>query len=299
MTTSEVRPILGIIGAGKVGCTLARLWSKVDYRVRAVYSPTHIHAARLAGEIAAVVVSNPLEVVQCADLTLLTVPDDAIEGLAVEISSGHDLVGKAVVHTSGARDATALAALAAQGVMLGSLHPAYPFADVETSMAGLPGATFAVEAVDGQLQNWLRILVEALQGKVVVIPEGHKATYHVALAIASNYMVTLYAIAERLLVSLGTERGVADNALNTLLAGSLENLKTSGIPQAMVGPLTRADVGTIMTHLATLRPIDATLVEVYKGLARLSYPMLEARGIPTDLIEQLFRREENHATNNT
>ena len=45
-----------------------------------------------------------------ADLVLLTVPDDAIRATASALAG---FSGKAVIHTSGAHDASALAALAA------------------------------------------------------------------------------------------------------------------------------------------------------------------------------------------
>ena len=62
--------------------------------------------------------------------------------------------GQAVVHTSGAHDARVLEALAEQGIQVGSLHPAYPFADVDGAIEGWHGATFAVEEQD-ELAAWL------------------------------------------------------------------------------------------------------------------------------------------------
>lgn len=282
------QPSLGIVGAGKVGSTLARLWYKVGYRIQAVYSPTDNHARVLARHVNAAQAASPSEVVHSAELTLLTVPDDRIELVAAGLKKS-EIMDKAVVHTSGVHDKSALADLTGRGAMIGSLHPVFPFADVETAIVKLPGAAFAVEAEVEPLRKWLVDLVQALNGRVLVIPPGQKALYHAALAIASNYTVTLYAIAEQLLLQLGAGRDTADHALNTLVTATVENLRTRRVPNALTGPLVRADAGTIAAHLEVLGREDRSLAELYVALVRLSFPMLQARGVAPDAIERVLQ----------
>jgi predicted short-subunit dehydrogenase-like oxidoreductase (DUF2520 family) len=292
------QPSLGFIGAGKVGTTLARLWYAAGYDVCAVYSRNQETAGALAKLVGANTAISPDDVIEAADLTLLTVSDDAIQTVAASLSHA-DLNGKGVIHTSGARDAAILAALAGQGAMVGSLHPAFPFASVETAVMGLPGATFAVEAESDVLREWLENLVAAVNGYVLSIPPGRKALYHAALVFASNYTVTLYALAESLLVGLGAERATADLALNALLAGALENLRTQGIPTALTGPLVRGDVGTVVAHIDALHKENGDLATLYRQLARHTLPLLTARNIAINQIEHLINREEPHATDDT
>ena len=227
-----------------------------------------------------------------ADLVLLTVPDDAIRATASALTG---FSGGAAIHTSGAYDTSVLAGLAAQGVQVGGLHPAYPFADVDSALKGLRGATFAIEAQDEPLLGWLHEIVNALDGQALIIPPGGKAIYHAALVFASNYTVTLYALAESMLTGLGADKMVADGALNALLAGTVENLREQGIPEALTGPLIRADVGTIETHLRALGSMDGHLVDVYRQLARLTYPLLLARGVAPDEIERLLQQDVEDA----
>lgn len=303
------KPVLGFIGAGKVGHTLARLWYSRGYTVRAIYSQTEAAAVALADRVESTVVDSPDAVVEAADLTLLTVPDDAIVSVVRVLSqsfaekrfepSENDAVAKAVIHTSGALDVAVLSELTELGLMVGSLHPAFPFADVETAVAGLPGATFGVEVDTDVLRGWLDALVASLGSRILLIPPAGKATYHSAFVFASNYAVTLYAIAERLLVGLGAERGVADHALNSLLAGTLDNLRRQGVPAALTGPLVRGDVQTIAAHLEALEQIDSDLVGLYRQLARLSLPLLAARHINSAFVEQLLNREDHHASDHS
>jgi predicted short-subunit dehydrogenase-like oxidoreductase (DUF2520 family) len=249
----------------------------------------------LGVQVGAVAADNAEIVIESADLILLTVPDDAIETTAQSLAY-QDWTGKAVIHTSGAHDATLLASLAERGAMVGSLHPIFPFADVESSVTHLPGAVFALEAESEVLKGWLTGMVEALHGQVLAIPAGKKAIYHSALVFASNYAVTLYAIAEQLLVGLGAEKATAEQALNGLLHGTVENLRQQGIPGALTGPLVRGDARTIAAHLESLA--RTPFAELYRQLARQSYPMLQARQVNIDFIERIIRQSENHAIDN-
>lgn len=276
---------LGFIGLGKVGSTLARLWYSAAYQIVAVSSRNHAKAESLAAHIQSELLS-PIELVNRADVIFLTVPDDAIESVAQSLTEA-DWRNKAVVHTSGAVSLDKLQSLANLGAMVGSLHPIFPFADVETSVANLSGASFAIETQSENLRYILYELVAALDGKTILIPEGKKALYHAALVIASNYTVTLYAIAEQLLLDIGAEKTIADNALNGLVQATVQNIIAKGIPDALTGPLSRADIGTIQAHLEAFT--DDRLRTTYENLARLSYPILEKRGIDSSLIEQVLR----------
>lgn len=283
-------PSLAVVGAGKVGAVLARLLYARGYTITTVYSRTYSHAVALAGQVGALAVEQPANV--RGNLALLAVPDDAILATAAALAG---FSGKAAVHTSGARDVTALAAVAERGVQVGGLHPVYPFTDVENAVAGLPGAAFGIEAQEEPLLGWLRGIVAVLDGEVMMIPPGGKSLYHAAMVLASNYTVTLYAVAESLLIGLGVDKSAADHALDALLAGTVENLRVQGVPNALPGPLVRSDVGTIGAHLRALREVDDRLVEVYRLLGRLTYPLLRARGIAPEAVEQLFIQDVEHA----
>jgi len=291
-----LRPTIGIIGAGKVGSTLARLLYKTGYEITAVYSRTPEKVRALAEKTDATIANQLSDVVKNANLILLTVSDDAIETIATELASC-DWQGRAIVHTSGAAGIEKLQSLADASAMVGSLHPAFPFADVESAMEKLAGASFAVEAPDGQLKIWLQDIVVALDGQVILIPEGKKALYHAALVIASNYTVTLYAIAQQMLKNLDADSEAIDNALTTLVQATVENIASQGIPDALTGPLSRADTGTIQSHLAAID--DYTLATAYIALARLSFPMLQQRGINTHLIEKLLQDSHNETSHDS
>ncbi len=294
---------VGFIGVGKVARTLGKLWHDEGYGISAVYNRTHAHAQTFADEVYSHACEGLLEVIQRADLIFLTVNDDALLSLAETLVSedvSHNIQWseKAFVHTSGACSLDVLEPLRACGAQVGSLHPAFPFADVETARQTLRGATFAIEASSDSLKTHLSQLVNALNGQEIVLEAGQKTRYHLALVMASNYTVVLYAIAKEMLLGLGAGDDSAVNALNRLLEGTVTNLITQGVPRALTGPLTREDIGTLQAHLDVLDTPELKIL--YRQLARGAYPLLKARGVPTDRIELTFIQDENNDTlNNT
>lgn len=282
-----IRPTLGIIGAGKVGRALARLGTQTGYRVTAVYSRTPAHAEALATQVGARVVAAPGEVVAHADLTLLTVVDDALHSVAVELAQSA-VAGKAIMHTSGSRSVDVLAPLAEVGAVIGSLHPSYPFANPDA--ADLRGVTFAIEAESDELRGWLLELVADLGGAALVVPPGQKALYHAALVFAGNFTITLYAMAAKLLEDMGADETAARGALLGLMSGVVENIRARGIPDALTGPMVRGDMGTVAAHLDALQTTPEFL-EAYTMLARLSFPLLAARGVDVERLDALLRQE--------
>lgn len=280
------QPLLCVIGAGRVGTALATLLHAAGYTVAAVYSRSPASAATLARQVGAAAAQSAAAAALAADLILLTVPDDAVSEATAALV-GHDLRGRGAVHTSGALSAGVLDPLRAAGASVGSLHPAYPFAarGADTSLCDV---TFAVETTDEALRIWLVDIVAALGGNVLNIPPGGKPVYHAALVLMSNYTVTLYALALRLLTSLGADKNACHQTLNALLAATTANLSALGVPDALTGPVVRADCGTVAAHLDALRQADADAAQVYRLLARLTLPLAAARGVDTEPLQRLL-----------
>lgn len=273
---------IAFIGAGKVGCTLARLLYQTGYLITAIYSRQYMNAKKLAEWVNAEAVLTYSDVVQRADWIFLTVPDDAIAFVVADLAH-LPLRGKTFVHTSGVSSLDVMQPLIDAGAQVGSFHPAFPFSDIETAMQRFAGTTIAVEYSSEYVRMVLEEWITALKGFALYVPAGSKALYHASLVIASNYLVTLYAISLQQLQILGASPEIASNALLRLMDATLANLHAVGTPQALTGPLVRSDLGTIDAHMQHL-PDD--LQPLYRALARHSYPMLIARGIDISAIEE-------------
>jgi len=77
-------------------------------------------------------------------------------------------------------------------------------------------------------------------------------------------------------LGLSQEDGL--RALLPLVRGTIENLETIGLPDALTGPIARGDVGTIERHLHALVEVAPDALPLYKELARKALPIARAKG---------------------
>ncbi len=261
-----------IIGAGKVGQTLARLLHANGH-----YRPVQIcgghQAALLADRCDGEIVPHPGQL-SAADIILLTTPDNAIAATAKELAELPWLnADTLVVHCSGAKSIAALAPLAERGVQTGSLHPVFAFADVDTAVAALPGNLCALEA-DSRSMAALQQLAADLALRSFPLASEHKARYHAALSAASNFSVTLAAYAQALLSPLALPETLSRELVAGLMQQSLHNLTALPPQQALTGPIVRGDDSTVAAHLSAL---SADEQHAYRTWALQTLVLADAR----------------------
>lgn len=273
---------IGFIGAGKVGTALAALLHHRGAEISAVAGRTKKagHDMAVGAGLSASVAQHRAGVLARASIVFLTVPDDAIGPLCDDIATNEGWKsGQGVVHCSGALPSSVLASAAAQGALVASFHPLQAFASLQAALDNMPGSTFALEG-DPALVAQLKRLAEALGGSVLQLRAEDKTLYHAAAVISSNYLVTLAALASDLLV----RQGIAPDATSAvrhlvpLLRGTLDNLQTIGLPNALTGPIARGDAGTIRRHLKALEECAPDTADLYRHLARLTLPIAEEKG---------------------
>jgi predicted short-subunit dehydrogenase-like oxidoreductase (DUF2520 family) len=271
---AETKRRIGFIGAGRVGGALAIALREADYPVVAIASRSPESAAGLAALVPGSRAVSPQQVVDASDIVFITTPDSAIRGVCEALGWRP---GVGAVHTSGVYSSEVLAAAAAQGAAVGSLHPLQTFADRDQARANLPASVFAVEA-QGWLREELLAMVSALGGSAVELTARDKALYHASAVLVSNYTVTLVKMATDLWLRFGVERPAALRALLPLLRGAVNNLEALGLPLALTGPVARGDTETVAAHLEALAKAAPEMLPVYRGLALQTIPIALARG---------------------
>jgi predicted short-subunit dehydrogenase-like oxidoreductase (DUF2520 family) len=228
----------------------------------------------------------PAEVLDRADLVLLTVPDDTLPGLVAGLAeTGAVRPGQLLVHTSGRYGAKVLDPALRAGALPLALHPAMTFTGTQVDVQRLAGCSFGVTAPE-ELRLAAEALVIEMGGEPEWIAEQMRPLYHAALALGANHLVTLVAQAMELLRDAGVEAPA--RMLGPLLGAALDNALRSG-DAALTGPVARGDAGTVAAHVAELRRHAPATVSGYLAMARATADRALAHGLlRPELAEDLL-----------
>ncbi|GIJ78014.1 Predicted oxidoreductase, contains short-chain dehydrogenase (SDR) and DUF2520 domains [Micromonospora phaseoli] len=267
---------VGVIGAGRVGAALGAALAAAGHRVIAATGDSGASRARLALLLPTVSRRPAASVARAAtDLLLIAVPDDALAGVVSGLAADGALrPGQVVAHTSGAHGLAVLAPAAAVGARPLALHPAMTFAGTPDDLDRLPGISYGVTA-PAELRPLAARLVADLGGVPEWISEDDRALYHAALAHGANHLVTLVNEAADRLRDAGV--GQPEKVLAPLLHAALENALRLG-DDALTGPVSRGDAGTVQRHLSRLAVAAPESVAPYLALARRTADRAVAAG---------------------
>lgn len=195
-----------------------------------------------------------------ADIVLLCVPDAEISAAAACVAPGR-LVG----HCSGA---TTLDPLFPHEAF--SLHPLMTVTGAGTSFAG---ARCAVAGSTPRALQAAHDLAARLGMGAVEIDDADRAAYHAAASMASNFLVTLEAAAERVLAGAGADRDL----LVPLVRATVENWAALGPERALTGPIARGDEATVERQRAAIAERAPQLLALFDALAEATR---ELAGVP-------------------
>ncbi|SCE89325.1 Predicted oxidoreductase, contains short-chain dehydrogenase (SDR) and DUF2520 domains [Micromonospora coriariae] len=257
---------VGVLGAGRVGAVLGAALAAAGHQLAAVTGESGASRARLALLLPEVPRRPATAVARAAaDLLLIAVPDDALAGVVADLAERGALhPGQVVAHTSGAHGLGVLAPIAAAGARPLALHPAMTFTGTPDDLARLDGISYGVTA-PAELRPLAARLVADLGGVPEWVAEADRPLYHAALAHGANHLVTLVNEATDRLRDAGVAR--PEKVLAPLLRAALENALRLG-DDALTGPVSRGDAGTVRRHLARLTATAPESVPAYLALAR-------------------------------
>jgi predicted short-subunit dehydrogenase-like oxidoreductase (DUF2520 family) len=230
--TSGAIERVAIVGSGRLGTAIASALTRAGVTVDGPYGRDDSTAV---GAVA-------------PDAVLLCVPDTEIAAAAQALA-----VAVPVGHCSGA---TALDVLAPHEAF--SLHPLMTV-PVGASPSVLAGAGAAVAGSTPRALALARGLAQLLAMRPIAIAEADRAAYHAAACIASNFLVTLEAAAER----VAATAGLSPELLVPLVRATVENWATMGPQRALTGPAARGDEATVERQRAALAQRTPELLELF------------------------------------
>ncbi|SDX39976.1 Predicted oxidoreductase, contains short-chain dehydrogenase (SDR) and DUF2520 domains [Collimonas sp. OK242] len=265
------RHTLSIIGCGKVGQTLGRLWHErrtfvlLDILNRSAASAQQACAFIGAGNVAASYAD-----LRSADVYLIGAGDDQIAACCKALAaSGKLQPGSIVFHCSGALSSLELAAATAQGAAVASVHPIRSFADPHQVAAHFDGTWCGSEG-DAAALAVLGPAFSAIGAQSLAIRREQKTLYHAAAVFASNYQVTLIDVAQQAYVAAGIAPELALKLIEPLLSESAANAFRLGPAAALTGPIARGDLATVARQYQALQQWQPQTAALYQQFAALT-----------------------------
>ncbi|HEY6953379.1 MAG TPA: Rossmann-like and DUF2520 domain-containing protein [Bacteroidota bacterium] len=285
---------ISLIGAGKVGSTLAVMLRRSGHTINAVVSLSR-QSARACGRLVSCKnCSDSVSAIPASTtLIIIAVPDNAVQTVAASLAglTQLDFSRTQVCHTSGALTSDVLEPVARRGARVFSFHPIQTFPrrlSLKDQIYTMQGVTYGIEGPRHSLRA-AKALARTLGGEVIVVPKEAKILYHSACVLASNYPIALLGAIESL------ARKFTDKDLKPfrkLVETSVENAFRTGAGKALTGPIVRGDVETVARHLEALE--DPAMRTLYRSLGVFALRLAEeerrltpdqARRL-TDLLDQ-------------
>lgn len=262
---------LTVIGAGRVGTVLGRLWAASgEFELVDILNRSGDSARRAAAFIGSGKPCSSYAELRPADVFLLATPDDQIAPSGDALAaSGRLNAGSIVFHCSGALTSAVLQSARTNGAAVASIHPIRSFAAPEQVVRDFAGTWCGVEGDP----RALALLVSAftkIGAKTTPIDPSAKNLYHASAVFASNYLVTLLDVARQAYMRAGIAPDTALELMQPLVRETVENVFRLGPEAALTGPIARGDMETVARQQRAVNDWSAKHGALYAEFAELT-----------------------------
>ncbi|MCR5429886.1 MAG: DUF2520 domain-containing protein, partial [Eubacterium sp.] len=261
----------GFIGAGNVGFSLGKYFADHDLDVVGYFSEDKKDSLEAADFTNSKSYDSVDEILADSDVLFLTVPDDSIERVWKQLNSSH-FTDKIICHTSGVHSSEIFSGLGNHSSYGYSIHPLCTINDKYKSYKGLSNIYFTIEGDEEKLDEVSNLFLR-LGNKINLIKAEDKARYHLAAAVASNLVVGLVDMAERV---------IPHDALVPIMKANMNHIIEEGTVGALTGPIERGDVSTIKKHLAVLKESE---IDAYKSVSKQVLKVAKKKNPDRDYTE--------------
>jgi predicted short-subunit dehydrogenase-like oxidoreductase (DUF2520 family) len=277
---------IGIIGAGKVGTSLAAVLKEKGFHITGVSDAlmTSLETAKTYLGADILYTQNNMDVVDVSDVIAITTQDRVIQDIVREIDTkAVRLDGKLFFHTSGADPSSVLAPLDKKGAFLGSLHPLQTFPDIDSAIEVLPETCIFIEG-HAEAVPQLEKIGAAIGARVYVIDGKNKALYHLSAVFVCNLLSALLYSGKGLMDKINVDF----EPFLPIIRATLRNIENKGPLASLTGPIVRGDAKTVKAHLGAIENMDLHK-EVYKALSGVAIEMATERKAISEETVQLLK----------
>jgi predicted short-subunit dehydrogenase-like oxidoreductase (DUF2520 family) len=270
---------LNIVGCGKVGRTLARLWA----RRGAVRILSVLNRSLASGQAAIDFLGSGRAIedyaqMEQADLIMISAADEAVETCCRSLCRTSVVRAETVVfHCSGFLPSTSLAPAQGRGAAVAGIHPVKSFADPASAEETFAGTFCALEG-DPRATEFLERLLRDSGATVFSVKPEEKAVYHAATVVVCNYLVALLEVGLRCFQRAGVDRTAAMQVMEPMVRGTLANVFRLGPVQALTGPIARGEPSVVKAECDALGKWDPAVEQVYRTLGRMAVEISAAQG---------------------
>lgn len=274
---------ISIVGAGKVGSTLASILFDNEFEIVSIISRTKESAKKLGKLVRCKNISISIkDISPQTELLLLAVPDGALKNVDDEIAATSNLNFKKIIvaHVSGVHSVDVLSSLKKKGAKVAGIHPIQTFPrtlSIQQLKKNIShNIVFGIEC-EKKLQPTMKLLAKKMNGKSVFISSELKPLYHLACVVSSNFSVVLLKMLEEISANFSSPNQWKE-VFTPILHSSIKNALSTSPTSALTGPFTRSDVNTIEMHLNALQKFSPQLISAYKELGILAISIAKERG---------------------
>lgn len=244
-----------IVGAGNVATHLARTMKKKGIVPTQIWSRSLASASILANDIGSLPVTCFDEVIDDADMYIISVPDQALSEVVRQLCSKKR--NGVFVHTSGTMS---MDVFDGNTEHYGVLYPMQTFSKQKTiDFSVVP---CFLEASDARTLSLIRNVACLLSDNLYELSGEDRRWLHVAAVFACNFSNACYAMAARIL----EHHGLQFNVMLPLLKETIGKLQYMSPSEAQTGPAIRGDKNVMDKHLTMLNE-QIDLKNVYKILS--------------------------------
>lgn len=255
---------VGVVGAGRVGSVLGAALNAAGHRVCAASGLSQASLDRARTLLPGVPIYDVEDVVERAELLLLTVPEadlpELVRGLSVRRVWQP---GQIVIHTSARHGVDLLEPAAARHVLPIALHPAMRFTGTALDLDRLTQSCVAVTSAE-PLRAVGEALVIEMGAEPVWVQERHRAQYAAAVAHLLDHVAVALAQSTELLEAADVDQ--ASRLLDGLLSSGIDTvLRGDGADAAqhIVG-----DLDALSADLRSLTQATPDIRAVHLAVAR-------------------------------
>ena len=256
-------PVIGCIGAGRVGFTLGRYFVENGLNVSGYYSRTYEHAVSASQFTDSKSYKTIDELIAASSIIFITVNDSQIQTVW-ELCKKSDLTNKILCHCSGAMTASVFSGIEQTKAYGYSVHLLFSFNDKYNSYKEISKAFFTVEGDENHI-DYVTDIIKKTGNEYVVIDGRNKDKYHGAAVFVSNLVIGLFHSGKKLLMDCGFCDEQAQKALIPLFINNAANLSCVGESSALTGPVDRNDLDTVKKNINCL---DDDYKDIYVKLSR-------------------------------